>query len=165
MDQIKSFEGDLVLVRHLAYSTLQPPSPAPLSPSVPRPQDMPLFHCLDQHVKPIIAYMIPYSLANDPATRCVPLVLIVHEHLTLTLTLTPSQQGFEPLMKRLFKEVTGINYRKLSGGQWDAFTKSDFVQSVHASQRLLYLTYLRSTPSLPISEARREALQVGCVCG
>lgn len=82
LDELRSFPGDLGMARDIAKhrgAQFRDPPPQPAS----RPTEMPLWHMLDQHCAPSIAWYF-----------------------------TTNTEPFPQLLRKLFDEVTGVNPRK-----------------------------------------------------
>ena len=89
LDMIKSFPGDLNMVRDVAHNKK---ILAMDSNDIEQPEIMPLGHAIDQHWAPDIAYMYDYKFLDD--------------------ILNDDDKPFKNLFEKIFKEVTGINSRK-----------------------------------------------------
>lgn len=108
LDLLKSFAGDLNMVRHIAHHqglrTVSPP------PEWSRPAVMPLWHMMDQHCCTAVAWYYPTEV-------CVP------------------GENYANLFQRLFREVTGVNPRRESV---DGFEARSFVQLTRAAQAQVF---------------------------
>lgn len=98
MDNLKSFQGDMAMIRYIASKPLYGKSNSIIACNsqlkTHRPNIMPLCHFVDQHWAPDIAYFYDYSLVN------------IHSQ--------GGSKPFAPLFSLIFNAVTGINPRKHS---------------------------------------------------
>ena len=90
MEEIRSFRGDLALIRYAATSRIK--GTEKVTNLTIRPNIMLLDHCVDQHWAPEIAYMYPENLVCKLKTS--------------------GSKPFSKLFIKIFSEVTGINPRR-----------------------------------------------------
>lgn len=79
-----------------------------------RPSVMPLSHCIDQHWAPEIVYFYPYSL--------------------ITANKASGSKPYSNLFLRVFREVTGVNPRKIKNFDLKKFEEDKFVVSTRLAQ-------------------------------
>ena len=127
MDEIKSFHSDLTMIRNIAFTRYENREKI-INNNFPRPEIMPLCHCIDQHWAPEIAYMYDTELLQNLKTL--------------------STKPFSKLFIKLFSEVTGINPRRLSRkgkvmkpeSYNSEFEEKEFVIQTRRAQSLVLLS-------------------------
>lgn len=126
MEELKSFQGDLGMIRYEVknrYSGTEKTTRLNVRPDV-----MPLEHCIDQHWAPEIAYMYPREFIEKNRTS--------------------GNAPFSGLFVRLFSEVTGVNPRRplrkgttmAPIGYTDDFETEGFTQLTRGAQHLVLLS-------------------------
>jgi hypothetical protein len=127
MDEVKSFAGDLAMIRDIAGQ------PKRLG-TVHRPEgkgetetEMPIIHCVDQHWAPDVAYFYALPTINTA---------LVEQKTRSSAT------PFAALFAKLFKEVTGINTRKHSATVQATKEHSDFWLETRNAQQLFWTARL-----------------------
>ena len=123
MDELKSFQSDLGMIRDIASY-----SDPPFTEQKDRPYVMPLAHCVDQHWAPEIAYLFPRG--------------IVHK------LKESGSKPFSKLMIDIFSKVTGVNPRRprRKGRTMDIqayndnFENLEFTRIVRKAQSLLLVS-------------------------
>lgn len=90
MDELKSFHSDLGMIRNEVKNRYSKKERTTYLP--PRPNSMPIEHCIDQHWAPEIAYMFPREFIEENKS--------------------PGNAPFSGLFIRIFSEVTGVNPRR-----------------------------------------------------
>lgn len=123
LDQLKSFQGDLNMVREIAKFQKKSDIKYIIRE---RPSYMPVSHCVDQHWAPYIAYYYDVEVV---------------ENMIVT--------GSKPLSKlfnNLFSRVTGINSRK------SKIIKDDFFEATRKAQKLVLLSLQSHKRVIPVSE-------------
>lgn len=121
MDELKSFAGDLAMMRWCAHN--QSSARWAWKPvTAERPQFMPLEHCIDQHWTPEIGLFYPSAMVK-----------------TLAATSETRSKPFAPLFVKLFVEITGYNPRK---SEWktsfDDPSTDKFMEASRLAQRMVY---------------------------
>lgn len=107
LDELRSFPTDLGLLRGWIEKIEK-------IRRKERPEVMPLYHLLDQHVNPDIAYLFPFdSIKKDSGS-----------------------EPFNSLFKRIFFEVTGVNPRHPRSKYSKDFEQRPFVQTVRECQKI-----------------------------
>ncbi len=116
LDEVKSFSGDMGMVRYIAYNVKKYYNPQEKSMYI-QPETMPLEQCIDMHWLPDIYYYLPYELIRQGAEKGA----------------TP----LKPFNRMIFNAVSGINSRKLGKRSYSKnFEKNECVQLIRRSQRL-----------------------------
>lgn len=127
LDQLGGFDGDLQMARDIATNmrVVKRKDDAP----VVRPACMPVWHALDQHCTPDVAYCFAAEWVPPPVV---------------------ASKVFEPLFARLFDELTGLNPRRATIDEQQPF----FVAARLAQKRYLQLVLGRlpwpSPPAEPL---------------
>jgi superfamily II DNA or RNA helicase len=116
LDDVKSFAGDLYMIRHIARHTLHNNHLKP----VKRPQVMRVEHALDQHCMPEVIYMFPWSEA-----------LLYKEKQS-------HSKPFAGIFRKLFVQVTGMNPRKEIEFSQETMEALPFVSTVRKCQNAAY---------------------------
>lgn len=119
LDEVKSFSGDMGMVRYIAYNTSKYYKPQEIDDYI-QPKRMPLEHCVDMHWLADIYYYIPYELVRQGAVKGI----------------TP----LKPFNGLIFNAVSGINSRIRQTGKKKSyskdFEKNECIQLVRRTQRL-----------------------------
>lgn len=105
LDELKSFLGDLQMVRYVANNPGQR-----YVMRTQRPAKAPIYHCVDQHASPSVVYLFNYRDCLDLKTK--------------------GSKPFSKLIRKLFKEVTNLNPRK-----GELKTNTPFFKSVRVCQQ------------------------------
>ncbi len=120
LDELKSFHGDMALVRYIATNTPNKYTP-PKNKRFNHPEIMPFIHCVDQHWAPNIVYFFSPVVAKEAMLG------------------SPSSAPFEKMMDKIFTEVTGINPRRNYNIDFDDFEDQPFVKETRAAQQLVMI--------------------------
>ena len=128
LDQARSFQGDLNMVRKIAKNNGKVVDSNNFKVS---DKIMPIEHCVDQHWAPNIVYFYNPDFIEP--------------------VLLNNSKPFSKLFNRLFKEVTGINFRK-----GDVLVKSDFLTETRRAQRLVLYALQTDSVELAISSSIRQ---------
>ena len=115
MDEIRSFAGDLAMIRY--EGKIIPQNKALTVRNSTRPKVMLLEHCIDQHWAPEVIYFYPPELVWKEAS--------------------PGSKPFSKLITRLFSEVTGVNPRRPNGVYDPDFENRSFVKVTRTAQKLV----------------------------
>lgn len=124
LDQIRSFQGDMLMVRQIAFSSGQT---SIIPTQIQIPDIMPLGHSVDQHWAPSIAYYYKTDIVKN--------------------LITPGSKSFAGLFNKLFNEVTGINSRKVQLNQ-----SSDFYKETRKAQNLILLALSQEKINIGLSQ-------------
>jgi len=112
VDHLRGFETDLTMVRCLAsYPEVKVQS----LDEIKRPERMPIYHCLDQHCRPDMAYYYTDQAALPPPMS--------------------NAHPFAPLFKAIFRQVTGFNPRRTPFLGDKEFEAQPFVAATRHAQR------------------------------
>jgi hypothetical protein len=118
LDLLRSFDGDLRMVRYIATHPLKLLSTKGKGVSAWRPDVMPIYHSFDQHVKPAVAYYYPQGTELPPSEL--------------------ASAPFKPLFTQLFDCVAGINPRRTKYPGDSTFERDPFVLATREAQRALW---------------------------
>jgi hypothetical protein len=118
LDLLRSFDGDLQMLRYIATHPLKLFSTGAKGASTWRPDVMPIYHSFDQHVKPAVAYYYPQGTKLPPSEL--------------------ASAPFKPLFTQLFDCVAGINPRRTKYPGDSAFEEDAFVLATREAQRALW---------------------------
>lgn len=120
LDHLRSFKGDLNMVRDIARTNGRT---APLRQPRHQPPVMPIWHMLDQHCSPTLAWYFPFTTSdwND-------------------------YPSYGILFRELFRQVTGVNPRRESVID---FEQRAFVQHTRVAQAQLYYDLFMSAEWRP----------------
>lgn len=116
LDHLRSFKGDLNMVRDIARTKGRM---APLRQPHQQPAIMPIWHMLDQHCSPALAWYFPFNASDW------------NDYPSYTL-----------LFRELFRQVTGVNPRRESVTDFEARL---FVQQTRVAQAQLYYDLFMTT--------------------
>lgn len=107
LDQLRSFSGDLGMVRDVAlqYPKWQKAVP---SKAIARPSSMPVSHAIDQHWFPDLVYALPATLVEQMSQG------------------TSGSTPFSKVLEQVFAQVTGYNPRR------EPWTENRFSAQVNA---------------------------------
>ncbi len=116
LDEVKSFSGDIGMVRYIAYNVKEYYHPQEISDYI-QPKRMPLEQCLDMHWLADIYYYLPYELIRQGAQ--------------------PGATPLNPFNRMIFNAVSGINSRKPGKRSYSKdFEKNECIQLVRRTQSL-----------------------------
>lgn len=130
LTDIKSFAGDLAMIRHIATLGGQSINPS----NNIQPEVMPLEHSVDQHWAPEIVYFFQPEL-----------IAAVKEE---------GNTPFKRLFDMLFQQVTGINTRK------QPLVNDNFLEHVRLAQHRLLVAKQESMIELPILQQESITMEV-----
>lgn len=114
LDELKSFSGDLSLIRDTMYK-IENDNIKYKKRKSPRPDIMPIEHCLDQHWSTGIGYYFSYTFINK-----------------IRKELEDDTKPFGKLFSLLFKNVSGLNPRK---HKLSKYVDTEFFKEVRKAQK------------------------------
>ena len=121
LDELKSFAGDLFMVRDIAMKDSSIKMSPPESAEMPQPDVMPFEHLVDQHWAPNIVYFFPPEVVAE------------------TLGNNPPSKPFAGMLAKLFAEVTGFNPRRKYTQDLSDFEERPFVKHAREAQQIVML--------------------------
>lgn len=130
LDEVRSLAGDLRMFRNLAYRIERNEATRGENNNATPPENMPIWHCFDQHWYTQIIYLFDpeYVIARKDRR-------------------TPS---FQPFFVQLFEQNTGLNWRR--GSIEPASTEEvRFRQAVQEAQALCYAARRPDVAELPLA--------------
>lgn len=157
LDEVKSFETDEAMVRYIAKvggTVIKNQNDV-----LERPKVMDLFHCIDQHSAPEIAYLLPVHIVERfrGGTKDAP----IRGSPSAKGTKGAKDKGYgsEPywgLFKTIFRNITGVNSRRKTTGLSGHMPmgQQDFYEAVKNAQKLVLLAKQHDPlpfPTTPIS--------------
>ncbi|PRP86722.1 hypothetical protein PROFUN_02871 [Planoprotostelium fungivorum] len=140
LDEIKSFEGDIGMVRNIASKGVQL-----CPPGGHRPTQMPISHLIDQHCSPSVALYYDPEVVEDISKK----------------EKVKTSAVFAPLFKKLFGQVTGVNFRRNSREDSGEFEEKSFVLATRRAQKRFWDSNRpEKVEPVPIEEENCEKFRV-----